>query len=344
MKNEIRTLQSLRFVFVLLIILSHVWGAAFDFGGECGVAFFFILSGFVLSVAYGQKVANGCFPHRKFFRRQLLKFYPLHLLMLVAIVLLDILTGHADEWFHIQPSVLLLQSWIPVDKYYFAANGVAWFLCDILFCYAVFPYLYKVIHRTAATRLLTAAVVVLVLYGLVAVNLPDRLVNALLYVSPPVRLIDFALGVAAHRCYASLEARSVAQWLQRQHRSRLTAIEFALILAIVLLAIIYPAVPLGLRQAALYWPVLWTVIIMFTLLDRRGGLVTHLLQSPPLHWLSTLTLELYLIQLLVIRVVFYLTAKWGLFDGHQPSVAVTVVCVATMIPVAWTVGRLKIKY
>ena len=57
----IRTLQSLRFFFIMLVVLSHYIGSSFDFGGECGVSFFFILSGFVLSLAYSGKIADGTF-------------------------------------------------------------------------------------------------------------------------------------------------------------------------------------------------------------------------------------------------------------------------------------------
>lgn len=42
------TLQSLRFIFMMLIILSHFCYKnihALDAGGDCGVVFFFLLSG-----------------------------------------------------------------------------------------------------------------------------------------------------------------------------------------------------------------------------------------------------------------------------------------------------------
>ena len=43
----IATLQSLRFVFVMMIFMSHFayrGFTPFDAGGDCGVAFFFLLS------------------------------------------------------------------------------------------------------------------------------------------------------------------------------------------------------------------------------------------------------------------------------------------------------------
>jgi peptidoglycan/LPS O-acetylase OafA/YrhL len=51
--------QSLRFVFVMMIFMSHFAYRdvnPFDAGGDCGVAFFFLLSGFVMSMGYGRSI------------------------------------------------------------------------------------------------------------------------------------------------------------------------------------------------------------------------------------------------------------------------------------------------
>ena len=73
----IRTLQSLRFVFVMLVVISHYNDAHFDFGGDCGVSFFFILSGFVLSLAYSDKISEGNFCSWSLLKRQWEKVYPI---------------------------------------------------------------------------------------------------------------------------------------------------------------------------------------------------------------------------------------------------------------------------
>lgn len=73
----IKTLQSYRFIFVLMVFFSHFsWNdvAAFDFGGECGVSFFFILSGFVLSVSAAERNLKN-YPRKTFITKQLAKFY-----------------------------------------------------------------------------------------------------------------------------------------------------------------------------------------------------------------------------------------------------------------------------
>jgi len=56
--TRLLTLNGIRIVFALLVYISHCStpniATPFDFGGECGVAFFFSLSGFVLSWGGGE--------------------------------------------------------------------------------------------------------------------------------------------------------------------------------------------------------------------------------------------------------------------------------------------------
>lgn len=97
-----RTLQGVRFLFVLLIYISHCTSpnitTQFDFGGELGVSFFFILSGFVLSWGYGPRISRGEFSTRQFFERRFWRIYPLHLLLYTIVLSLDWRIGHFYDW------------------------------------------------------------------------------------------------------------------------------------------------------------------------------------------------------------------------------------------------------
>ena len=65
----IETLQSLRFIFIMMIFMSHFAYRGigpFDAGGDCGVAFFFMLSGFVVSLGYGRQIREGSFQYGRF--------------------------------------------------------------------------------------------------------------------------------------------------------------------------------------------------------------------------------------------------------------------------------------
>ena len=178
----IETLQALRFIFVLMIFMSHFTYqgiCAFDAGGDCGVSFFFILSGFVLSLGYGSRIREGTFSYGRFMQRRLWKIYPLHLLCL----LFFLVASRSDFDLTVLFNALLLQSWVPDPNYYFSCNSVSWFLSSLLFCYLVFPFAYRRMSVWLTLVVFSACVLT---YFVV----PAEKVNAILYVYPLVRFVD----------------------------------------------------------------------------------------------------------------------------------------------------------
>jgi peptidoglycan/LPS O-acetylase OafA/YrhL len=331
----IQTLQSLRFVFIMLIVLSHIIGKSFDFGGECGVSFFFMLSGFVLSLAYGNQVTEGRFRTRKFMLRQLLKFYPLHLLMLVAFVVLDARLGNYYDWQHLVPNILLLQSWIPYEEYFFVANGPSWFLCDILFFYSVFSLAYRLLNRLGVTHLLVLGAVVAVLYGLLAFSIPLWKVNSILYVSPATRLIDFCLGILLCRLYRSKTGLAWGERIKESNTAVATLCELCLVVLLILSFFAYESMTWRLRCAVPFWLVIPPILLFFAMSDKHGGYITRLLRHSVLLWCASVSLEIYLVHMLVLRVVDNLMAIVGIAQGVLTATMGLIV----MFPVAWLTKR-----
>lgn len=331
----IQTLQSLRFVFIMLVVFSHIIGKSFDFGGECGVSFFFMLSGFVLSLAYGRKVEGHQFCTRSFVCRQLLKFYPLHILMLVAFVILDARLGVIYDWQHLLPSILLLQSWIPLDEYYFVANGSSWFLCDIVFFYLVFGFFYLLLNRMSMARLLLLGMAVLALYGLLAFRIPLWSVNGILYASPVTRLIDFSLGILLCRLYRSETCSRWGKWLSNSGSTTRSFCEILIVVLIVSSFFVYESMALRWRCAALFWLVIPPLLLFFAVSDKHGGWVTRLLRHPLLLCFGGISLEIYLIHMLVFRIVNSVMTSVGLTD----AMLLAVIGLIVLFPVAWLSKR-----
>lgn len=92
----IKSLQSLRFVFALMIFFHHfpVNGEGlFEAGGTCGVSFFLILSGFVMSAGYGDKVSRQDFNYHNFLIKRIIRLYPLHIICLFVAAALALIAG-----------------------------------------------------------------------------------------------------------------------------------------------------------------------------------------------------------------------------------------------------------
>jgi peptidoglycan/LPS O-acetylase OafA/YrhL len=112
--------------------------------GDYGVAFFFVLSGFVLTWSMRSDL-----PRRTFYWRRFARIYPLHFVaLLLAIPVFYRLTPDpADFW--VRPldvgvlllSVLLIQGWWRDPTILFSGNPAAWTLTVEAFFYALHPVL-----------------------------------------------------------------------------------------------------------------------------------------------------------------------------------------------------------
>ena len=303
----IRSIQSLRFIFILLIVCSHIFGRSFDFGGECGVVFFFVISGFVMSWAYGNRIEAGTFSSRELLCRQLRKVYPLHLTMALVALAWLLLIRQTPPLPAIVLNLLLLQSWVPDPAYYFSLNGVAWFLSDIFFCYFCFARLYRLVTRLSM-RILTCVIALLVVaYLLVACYLiPLDRVNDLLYVFPLTRLIDFALGIVLCRIVRHFETAQNASLATIKNHSN--QIEAAILLTMIASFFLYDISPTWFRCAALFWPLALPILFYFILSERHshGGFLSRLLHTRPMQYLGSISLQIFLIHLLVLNIINHL--------------------------------------
>lgn len=320
----IRNLAGLRFVFIVLIFLSHMGAfglSTFDFGGDCGVALFFMLSGFVLAHRYGGEISQGKFCQGKFMRRQLAKTYPLHIVLTAAIVLTSWQTVDWAYAGRLVPTLVLLQSWIPDKSFFFMCNGVSWFLCDIFFAYAMFPLLYKVAMQTDGNKLALLANVALVLYAMCIIMVPRHRAIELIYVQPLLRCADFALGIALYRLLP------IFRRLVKTDAQAATAELSAIAISIATYAI-FPMVDSRIGCAALFWPMSAACIMAFTVSDNHHTALTRLLQSRCMQALGSMTFELYLTHTFVSGAAFLALRKLGI--SLPPLPALLVYFVATL--------------
>lgn len=339
----IRSVQSLRFVFIMLVVMSHIYGKAFDFGGECGVAFFFVLSGFILSYAYHEQVIGRQFEHGRFLKRQLLKFYPLHLLTFIIMVLLDARLGVFFHWTKLVANLLLLQSWVPSDSFYFVANGLSWFLSDLLFFYVAFPLACRFLLTKPLRTLTIVSVIVLTAYVCLAVMIPDNMVNPLLYASPATRLIDFCIGILLFRFYKSERGSRTSDRISQMTACSQSALELLTVGMLVASFFVYELSPKGFRCASLFWIISPVVLYVFVSGDKGGGIVTRLLHHPMMLWLGGLTLEIYLIHWIVMRVFYSILLPYGIGEEERLLLPTLLATILIIIMAAWLTKRLFVQ-
>lgn len=300
MNNSIQSLYSLRFIFIYLIVLSHFsWGnhMPIEFGGDCGVAFFFMLSGFILTLNHNPSFSGNSDTTIAFIKRRFYKIYPLHLFCLIVALITCPWILSSD--FKFIPSVFLLQSWFPDNSIYFGGNGVAWFLSDIMFFYILFPITCRFIISTNITRLISLIFILIAAYSLYNIFLvPQNKINYLLYVFPPIRFLDFCFGIALARLF--IYVRNL-HWTPK--RTLISFLESSTIILFILTALIYPIIPYRFATVLLFWIPSALIILVFSLFNDRPGHIGRLLHSKLLTNLGKISFEIFLIHTTIISII-----------------------------------------
>lgn len=298
--SMIYSLQSIRFILALLIFHHHYFfNPHIEQFGTFPVAFFFILSGFLLSVGYTKKIHGESFSYRKFVLKRLVRIYPLNWIGLFLFLLYPILVVvYMGEFTAIKdllliPDLLLLQSWCPYPSVYLSGNSVCWFLSDIVFCYLLFPFIIKnknyLFHHGLFWLILSSYFV-----GVAIVK--EEYIHGLIYINPIFRLVDFVLGIRLFYFANNLTHKNIV--ISSINKS---VIEFIVILISVLAMSIHRYVPTRISCASLYWLPSMLLILVFTIHAKNGGgIFSKIFNLKGLVNLGSLSFPFYVFHVIII--------------------------------------------
>jgi peptidoglycan/LPS O-acetylase OafA/YrhL len=179
-RPHLRALTSLRFLAALLVVGFHVgadlwsqaprWIANFFSNGYEAVSFFFVLSGFVLTYAYGQASLSKASPNspRSFWKARIARIYPAYVLALVIAFPAFFYSWTVSKmisWTDFVSGLVLVptlcQSWWPPSA--MAWNMPAWSLSVEAFFYLVFPVLIRLFAVFKPMRLLALTLFAVIL-------------------------------------------------------------------------------------------------------------------------------------------------------------------------------------
>ena len=205
-KQPLLALTGLRFVAAFAVFLHHVGGS---FGlakinmplGSWAVSFFFVLSGFILTYVYANRLNQQSL--KKFYFTRWARIWPLHVAcLLLFMALMGWRQFSSGEGLgKLVCNLLLLQSWVPDSRWVFSMNGVAWSISTEMFFYAMFPLLLlggakrfwkKYVGLLGATAI--------ALFTLNAISSLPAFAGLDFYrvghVNPFLRLLEFSTGMA----------------------------------------------------------------------------------------------------------------------------------------------------
>ena len=297
LREMIDTLTSLRFIFALMVFGAHCYvvDSFFDVHGFkegfVGVSFFFVLSGFIISYNYQEKLQERAISKRTFWVARVARVYPLHWLTLVLAAFLgDYVTasGKADWCRHFLASLTLTNAYIPKMDYFFSFNSPSWSLCCEQLFYFAFPFLVPLAKN--GKRLLSVFAMVAVLLTVGMYFTPEEYIKGYWYVNPIARFPDFVAGMLLFRLYVWLKGKGITPL-------KGSIMEMASLLLFLAFYFYASEVPKVYRYSCYYWLPVSMVLISFSL---QKGFLSRILSHRLLVLGGEISYSFYLIHLFVL--------------------------------------------
>lgn len=296
----IKSFSGFRFIFALLICLNHMILAP-EFGGKglffdtnAPLAFFFVLSGFVLTFSYYEKIQKHQFNAAFFLQKRFAKLYPTHLLALAIVLLLfaKTYTWNGETWTQLFAQIFLVHSYVPKIECYFAFNRVSWYLSTLFFLYICFAFIFPKILKARKNMLILFGLCIIWAFGMVlTAHFYKSNDDYIFSVCPLPRLLDFFLGAWLYLLYKKLQNINFSPII-------CTILE---IIALMALPATYALnsfihIPTKYQLCFLYLPAVSVLILVFALTDGKG-IFAKIFGSKPMQNLGNISFAFYMVHL-----------------------------------------------
>lgn len=293
--HRFQALDSLRGVAALIVAIEHlgaqgpVLGHRFFWLGSLWVDFFFVLSGFVIASAYGERLLAG-YPPRRFLWLRVGRIWPVHLIVLLAYLSIELfvwasgsaaLTGRAafgatrgPEDFAVQ--LLLLQALVPAAIMTWSIQSWSISVEMLLYVLAALGW------RRLGRGWWVASLGIALLAGWLMTR--PELIGG--YHKLLRGLCGFGLGVGVWRAWTWLEP-----WARKPAGTALSAAELGLSALLV-----WAILRAGFLPFTLGFDLLFALLVLVFAAQR--GVVSRLLLGWPFVWLGAVSYSLYMVHTL----------------------------------------------
>ncbi|MCJ7934318.1 MAG: acyltransferase [Chryseobacterium sp.] len=284
-----------RFIAAMAIVISHFNKEMFLYQidyisniflkANVGVSYFFILSGFIMIIAYHKKERIHYFDY---YKNRFARIYPLYVLGL----LLYLVTRYSN--FSVYKTFLYLfglQSWIPGEA--MILNFPGWSISVELLFYLLFPLLYNHFYAKGNKSVWVITIIICMITQVFSslyisssyYQGPHTESHELLYYFPLMHINEFLVGNLAGLFFV------------KYHRPGNYDVAVALLFILIVFSLIF--VPLFYHNGLM--AVLFIPLIV--LISRNNGLLTTLFSLKPLEYLGEASYAVYITHIPVLYIL-----------------------------------------
>lgn len=193
---------------------THAWWHPVVTAGPIAVSYFFVLSGFIMAVAYYQP-EHATINKGKYWLARFARIYPVYLLALVLMILANLKTEGRDP-LAVGLSLSMLQAWIP--GYAMVLNSPGWSLSVEALFYLSFPLLLYFVHKQGLKTLTILTLALWLSTQLLQIVLHNSLnyeakgvLHQFIYYHPLMHMSTFMLGLVVGIAFCKGQFRNLDQ-------------------------------------------------------------------------------------------------------------------------------------
>lgn len=303
--NYYTVLESFRGIAALSVAVHHLLivnghQKAFFAGSAIMVDFFFLLSGFVMTHAYGDKILNGLH-FWPYLRARIARLYPLHLVLLllwVPYILAKIWVFQTrgigmdpapdNDLISFVANLLMLHAMGLFD--HLSWNYPAWSISVEFWAYIVFFLVLRFSPRRYLLVLLVMSLVSAIAVAILALNDPHHRGILYTYDYGFLRcLMSFGFGVGLYVLHKGFRVEA-PQWLRS-------------LIEIALFAACYVAVVLSLKGVAWQFAAIGVFAVTIFWFSDSKGPVSRVLSTRPMLYLGVISYSVYMTHAIIVAMV-----------------------------------------
>ena len=333
---RIEQLTFTRFLAAISIVIFHYGQKSFLFNNkfvdfivekaDVCVSYFFILSGFVMMIAYANKTAISS---KEYLINRLARIYPVYFLAILIMLFVQIRL-HAIDYIGLLCNIFMIQAWIPGKIS--SINPPGWSLSVEILFYLIFPFIFnKCFRKIRLEKLIIYIVLFWILSQIIFQTLwfiylkNDSQILDDLMNSPLLRINEFLIGNLAGFLYTEKLKFKNGNY------------DFLIILFIsfIILALKF-SMNLNFHNGLL--AVFFIPLII--LISLNNGLITKLFQNRSLVFLGEISFGIYILQHPVFSVISAYSVKKYL---HMTDVTMVFFLRLILLIIAASVSYLYIE-
>jgi peptidoglycan/LPS O-acetylase OafA/YrhL len=295
MGGRILPLESLRGLAAISVALYHFPSSSILYfsSGHLGVNFFFVLSGFVISLNYYNKI-NNLKSYINFIIKRFYRIYPIHLFTLTIVLLVQILKYFYISILQVDSGTQAFGSWYQVNDFILNVflfqnvlsdkltwNAAAWSISTEFYTYIIFAFIFLIFKKY---KILIIFVIYILIFQIQILKLP---ISPFFYIC----ISHFSNGVFCYYLFSKIKYLPFK------------IIYFDKITNLIIFLLLY----LFIFQEKIFYANLNLVffIMILSLSLSNNNMISKILNTKALIYLGTISYSFYMIH----QIVLYLTIQ-----------------------------------